>query len=227
MGIEGDTAAEGLGANWSRVKIGTTAIDCLDVPPGRLATIVTSLEMLERPPIRDERGGRDFTLRHAVRPKAEWYRELFRRVGQDWLWFSRLLMKDRELRAILDDASIEIYVLRSAGGEDSGLLELDFRVPEECELSFFGLVPALVGSGAGRWLMNRALEIAWSRPIRRLWVHTCTQDHPAAMPFYMRSGFRPFHRYVEILDDPRLTGALPRDAAPHAPIIGDGSPLPT
>jgi GNAT superfamily N-acetyltransferase len=130
-------------------------------------------------------------------------------------------MSDGELRAILDDPAVEVYALRDRSG-DVGLLELDFRGPDECELSFFGVVPALVGKGAGRWLMNRALEIAWSRPIRRFWVHTCTQDHPAALSFYMRSGFRPFHRYVEILDDPRLSGVFPREAAAHMPIIGNG-----
>jgi GNAT superfamily N-acetyltransferase len=210
--------ADGVGAKWSRMTIGATAIDCLDVPAGRIATVVTSLEMLERPAIREERGARDFALHRTFRPGTEWYRELFWRVGRDWLWFSRLLMTDQELRGILDDPLVEVYALRDGAG-DIGLLELDFRVAEECELNFFGLVPGLVGTGAGRWLMNRTLEIAWSRPIRRFWVHTCTQDHPAALSFYIRSGFRPFQRYVEILDDPRLTGALPREAAPHLPVI--------
>ncbi len=106
-----------------------------------------------------------------------------------------------------------------ADGIDEGLLELDFRHPGVCELSFFGVTPGLVGIGAGRWLMNRALELVWSRPIRRFWVHTCTHDHPAALAFYMRSGFRPFRRHIHIEDDPRLAGVLPRTAAPQIPLI--------
>jgi hypothetical protein len=47
--------------------------------------------------------------------------------------------------------------------------------------------------------MNRAIERAWSRPIRRFWAHTCTLDHPSALGFYKRSGFRPFRRQVEIV----------------------------
>ncbi len=58
--------------------------------------------------------------------------------------------------------------------------------------------PKFVGSGAGRWMMNRAIERAWSQPIRRFWVHTCTLDHPAAVAFYIRSGFVPFRRRIEI-----------------------------
>jgi hypothetical protein len=51
-------------------------------------------------------------------------------------------------------------------------------------------------------------------------VHTCTFDHPAALQFYQRSGFRSFHRQIEIVDDPRLDGIALRDVAKHAPIIG-------
>ena len=67
--------------------------------------------------------------------------------------------------------------------------------------------------------MNRAIARAWSRPVRRFWVHTCTFDHPDALSFYLRSGFRAFRREIEISDDPRLTGAMPRNATPHIPII--------
>ena len=77
----------------------------------------------------------------------------------------------------------------------------------------------LIGSGAGRWLMNRALELAWSRPVSRFWVHTCTLDHPSAVAFYERSGFRAFRQQIEIADDPRLDGTAPRGAARHVPII--------
>ncbi len=104
-------------------------------------------------------------------------------------------------------------------GRDEGLLELDFRVPGECELAFFGVTPALVGHGAGRWLMNRAVALAWSRPIRRFWVHTCALDAPEALPFYLRSGFAPYARKVEVYDDPRLTGVLPTTAAPQVPMV--------
>jgi hypothetical protein len=77
--------------------------------------------------------------------------------------------------------------------------------------------------------MNRALELAWSRPVTRVWLHTCTFDHPAALAFYQRSGFRPFRRQVEVLNDPRLDGTVPRDVARHVPItewdaVGSSSP---
>jgi GNAT superfamily N-acetyltransferase len=128
-------------------------------------------------------------------------------------------MADDELRGILDDAAVEIYAL-SVDGRDEGLLELDFRESGSCELAFFGLTDAVQGRGAGRWLMNRALELAWRRPIDRLWVHTCTFDHPQALAFYRRSGFRAYARRIEIADDPRLTGLASPTSAAHVPVIG-------
>ena len=193
-------------------------VDCVEVPAGRIAAVVTSLEMLAPPALRANKAQLDLRLRRAVRPDLGWYRSLFRRVGQDWLWLSRLRMEDERLGAVLEDPLVEIHALRR-GSKDEGLLELDFRTPEACELGFFGLAPDLIGTGAGRWLMNRALEIVWSRPVKRFWIHTCTLDHPDALAFYLRSGFRPFRRHVEIGDDPRLDGTLPRDAASHFPVL--------
>lgn len=174
--------------------------------------------MTERPPPRPEPQGTPWALRRVERPDPGWYRDLFRRIGTDWLWTSRLVLTEDDLLRIIRDPEVEVHALVAEGREE-GLLELDFRKHGQCELAFFGLTPTLVGTGAGRWLMNRALETAWSRPITRFRVHTCSFDHPAALPFYLRSGFRAYRRDVGIGDDPRLTGELPRSAAAHIPII--------
>ena len=189
-----------------------------DVAPGKVAAVVTCLEMLQRPALRAERAAVPWRLRREPRPDAAWYRTLFARVGTDWLWYSRLVMPVSTLESIIRSADVEVYALE-VGGRDEGLLELDFRDAGQCELAFFGLGGALFGQGAGRWLMNRAIEAAWARPIRRLWVHTCTHDHPEALAFYLRSGFSAYARRIEIDDDPRLTGVAPRASAPHIPII--------
>lgn len=189
------------------------------VPAGRVATIVTSLEMRARPrprPLPDSR----LRLVRWPAPSLAAYRALFRRVGEHWLWFSRLVMADAELAAILADRGIEVYAVTDRAGIELGMLELDFRNAGACELVYFGLVPECTGQGHGRWLMAEALARAWRPGIERVWVHTCTLDHPSALGFYRAQGFTPYLREVEIFADPRLTGALPPDAAPHVPIIG-------
>jgi GNAT superfamily N-acetyltransferase len=86
-------------------------------------------------------------------------------------------------------------------------------------LSYVGLVPELTGKGHGGWLMGHALSLAWRKGIDRVWVHTCTLDHPAALGFYRKNGFVPFATAVETFADPRLAGILSADAAPHVPMI--------
>jgi GNAT superfamily N-acetyltransferase len=191
------------------------------VGASRIANVVTCLEMTVRPQPGSTRG---FPPRYALvpfkQPDLAAYRALFRKVGQEWMWYSRLVMSDRELQDILHDPRVEVFALRERD-EGVGLLELDFRDSGQCELAFFGLAPEAIGKGLGRALMDAALALAWAKPVERLWVHTCTFDHPSALAFYVRSGFRPYAFQVEVQPDPRLTGYLPRTAAPHVPLIAE------
>lgn len=189
------------------------------VDPRQVAAVVTHLEMREKPkpaPLPPS------TLR-LVRwkaPSVETYRGLFRRVGEPWLWFSRLVMAEDMLAAIIHDPAVEIYAVTDPRGVEIGILELDFRSPPDCELAFFGLVSQLAGQGHGRWLMAQAKMLAWRKGVERFWVHTCTLDHPSALGFYIKSGFVPYDRAIEVFDDPRAFGVLPREAAPHVPLLG-------
>ena len=184
-----------------------------------LAALVTYLEIRERPgdqllppsSLRLER-------RDMIAP--EHYRTLFRTVGAPWLWFSRLVLSDGDLTAIVQHPGVALFVVRDEPGRDVGMVELDFRTPGECELAFVGLVPELAGRGHGRWLLGEALEHAWSPGIARVHVHTCSLDHPAALAAYRRAGFTPFKRAIERFADPRVAGVLPADAAPQIPLLG-------
>ncbi|MEM8851487.1 MAG: GNAT family N-acetyltransferase [Pseudomonadota bacterium] len=182
---------------------------------------MTHLEMIG-PPAARPAPQVDAELTFVPSPEPDWYRGLFRHVGADWLWTSRLIMPDADLAAILADTDVEVFAVR-LDGRDEGLLELDFRSEGTAELAFFGLSSVLRGSGAGRWLMNAALDRLFAR-VDRVVVHTCTLDHPAALPFYRRTGFRIVRQEVEILADPRLDGTLPAEAGPHVPLAVSAAP---
>ena len=188
------------------------------VSPNDVATIVTTLEMRAKPPLRPLP---DSQLRLVAwdRPTLDKYRALFRRVGEPWLWFSRLVMEDERLAAIIHDPDIAIFAVVDQQGIEVGMLELDFRESAQCELSYFGLIPELAGHGHGRWLMANALQHAWRPGIDRVWVHTCTLDHRRALGFYRASGFTAIARTVETFADPRVTGILSADTAPHVPLL--------
>ena len=188
------------------------------VANGELAAVVTYLEILERPFVTVPDS--PLVLKRVEVPQPEHYRELFRLIGSPWLWFSRLIMDDAHLASIIQHPKVELYAVLDQGGREVGMLELDFREPHECELAFIGLVPNLSGIGHGRWLLAEALQRAWREDVRRVHVHTCSLDHPAALNAYRRAGFVPFKRAVERFPDPRLHGILPRDCAPQIPLLG-------
>lgn len=187
------------------------------LPEGHLANVVTCLEMTARPALRPA-VDLGFTLERMGADDTGRFRALFSAIGQDIMWFSRLMLDEDALAGIIGDPRVSCFALVSEG-QDVGLLELDFRQQGRCELSFFGVVPSAVGGGAGRFLMNEALTRAWAEPITRMWVHTCHYDHPSALAFYQRSGFRPYAVMVEVHADPRLTGHLPKHASPQVPLI--------
>lgn len=188
------------------------------VPPRHVANVATFMEMRSKPQASPRIPISDLSLRRWQAPDLTTYRALFKAIGENWMWYSRLVMADDSLSSIFNDPDVEIYRLFH-NETTAGLLELDFTTPGECQLSFFGLVPDAIGKGSGRFLMNEAIHLAWAKPITRFWVHTCTFDHPAALSFYWRSGFTPYQVQVEIHPDPRLTGHMSRDAAPQVPMI--------
>ncbi|MEJ8472723.1 GNAT family N-acetyltransferase [Roseibium algae] len=189
-----------------------------DLPKGKLAYVVTYLEMLEKASL-GSTSRNDIHLECWERPDRIAFKALFREIGEEWLWFSRLVISDEALDKKLNDPHCEIYC-PMIDGKRVGLLELSFKDPQNVEVAYFGLVPSAIGSGKGRWLMANAVQIAWSRAeTKRLWLHTCTGDSPQAIHFYQSCGYRAFKRAVEVVDDPRCSGHLPRTAGPHVPVI--------
>ena len=188
------------------------------LPDSELAAVVTYLEMHERPVA--EVPPSSLSLHRIQTPAPQRYRELFRSIGAPWLWFSRLIMDDDALVAIIQHPQVELSAVIDEHGRDIGMLELDFREHGQCELAFVGLVPGFSGQGHGRWLLAEAVQRAWREGITRIHVHTCSLDHPAALAAYRRAGFRPYKRAIERFPDPRLLGVLPADCAPQVPLLG-------
>ncbi|WP_417590571.1 GNAT family N-acetyltransferase [Parasphingorhabdus sp.] len=188
----------------------------LEVPKGHVPTVITHLEMLERPVLATINSA--LSLEKWIDPAVAEYLALFRSVGEPWLWTSRLLIGEDDVQSIIHHPGIDIHIVRNENMA-VGFIELDFRKTGQCEIAFFGLVTEMNGKGHGRWMMNQALKNAWKDGIERVWLHTCTQDSPRALPFYQQCGFRIFKQELDMMADPRLSGHLPETAAPHVPIF--------
>jgi GNAT superfamily N-acetyltransferase len=177
-----------------------------------LDDVITYLEMHAKPtgPRVHPPAGHKIALIQAENCTISFYRYLYDTVGTPWLWYERKLLSDATLAAEIAGPVTEIFVLH-AGGVPAGYFELDTAMPEATELRYFGLVPEFIGRGFGPFLLQAAIERAWSRPIRRLWVHTRTFDHPKALGNYQRNGFVVYDRRKIRFEDPRTQGILPRN----------------
>lgn len=125
---------------------------------------------------------------HAKAPTVAYYRFLYNAVGKDYHWFTRGSMADADLAALIQDPRDEVHVLH-VDGVPAGFAELDRRQPGEIELVQFGLMPGHLGQGLGKWFLQWTIDQAWSYEPNRFWLHTCTLDHPAALPNYQKAGF--------------------------------------
>jgi GNAT superfamily N-acetyltransferase len=154
------------------------------------------LQMFARPErvVPPPRAG--LTVVHAQKPTVAYYRLLYDTVGKDYDWTSRNKLSDADLAAILQDSWVEVHVLM-ADGVPAGFAELDRRIEGEIELVQFGLMPEFIGQGLGRYFLQWIIDKAWSYQPRRFWLHTCTQDHPAALPNYLKAGFTIYREGIQ------------------------------
>ena len=186
-------------------------------PAGKLRSVVTHLAMEapRREPPPPPPPGVAIGRRRAM--AAADYLRLYHAIGDDWLWWSRLTWDLGRLTAHLAEDETEVYVAE-AGSEEVGLIELNLRPAPDIELRYLGVIPPRIGTGLGGWLLAYAIAAAARHGPRRMILNTCTYDHPAALAFYRRHGFAVTHSEAEIVDDPRLVGLIPRNAAPHIPL---------
>ncbi|MBI1208457.1 MAG: GNAT family N-acetyltransferase [Azospirillum sp.] len=153
----------------------------------------------------------------AEHPSLGWYRYLYDSIGEAWLWIDRRRIDQQELQAIIQDRRVDILTLTVAD-RLAGFAELDRRGRQGIKLAYFGLLPGYIGRGLGPWLLDYALAEAWRHQPPRVLVNTCSFDHPAALALYRSRGFAVVRRVCRTIDDPRLSGLLPRSAAPQIPL---------
>lgn len=121
------------------------------------------------------------------------YRAVYSEVGRDYLWLDRLAWSDEALAAYLARNDVRIWMLRDETAI-GGYFELAKHPDASVEIAYFGLVSDWYGRGLGRLLLSRAILEGWDWGAKRIWLHTCTLDAPAALPNYVARGFVPYKR---------------------------------
>jgi GNAT superfamily N-acetyltransferase len=134
-----------------------------------------------------------------VREERDWRlnRVFYGRVGQGWKWTARSDWTEDQWRDYAGDPDVRTWIARR-GDDLAGYCELR-REGGEVEVAYFGLTPDFTGQGLGGELLSRMLDEAWGWGATRVWLHTCSLDHPGAVPNYLGRGMTVWKVVEEIL----------------------------
>lgn len=164
---------------------------------GAVAVTVTSLEMTSPSDVRPAPAPAGASWRCVEPSSPDLSREFYRRVGAPWHWVDRRDWSLAQWAAWTNRPAHHLLVC-FRDGADAGYAELEEQDGGSVEIAYFGLLPEALGGGLGRWWLSIVLQHAWSLPdTRRVWVHTCSLDGPAALPTYRGRGLVEFAREVE------------------------------
>ena len=142
---------------------------------------------------------RPYRLEQIKHPTPEFSRFLYISVGSPWQWYMRLPWRYSQWLAAVSRPELETWVAY-CDGVPAGYFELERQAHGSVEIAYFGLVPAFIGRGMGKALLEDAIRRAWHIGGRRVWLHTCSLDHPGALSNYLARGFKVF-KEEHIVDD--------------------------
>jgi ribosomal protein S18 acetylase RimI-like enzyme len=150
------------------------------------------LEMRERLALRPAHvGDPDVTVERVAAVTPDFWRHLYAEVGRRYHWVDRLEWSDGDILEYLGDPAVSLWVTKVAG-QLAGYFELRREPDGAVEIVYFGLLDPFIGRGLGGHMLTEAVERAWDLGATRVWLHTNTLDHPAALPNYLKRGFAVF-----------------------------------
>jgi GNAT superfamily N-acetyltransferase len=152
--------------------------------PGQLIVRVAGLDKLRVTEILPKDGRRN--------------RDLYALVGGPWRWVDRLDWSEERWRRHAEVEGTRTWIAE-VNGQAAGYFELE-KAGDEVEVGLFGLAPAFIGRGYGGALLTASVQQAWAWGAGRVWLHTCSLDHPGAVENYCKSGFRRYRQETEWRD---------------------------
>ena len=140
---------------------------------------------------------------------VSFFRYLYAEVGRAFHWTDRLVWSDETVREYLASPDVSLWLMTWQAAP-AGYFELKRHEDDSVEVAYFGLLPEYIGRGWGKHLLVEAVRAAWALRPQRVWLHTCTLDHPAALPNYMQRGFRQVRQENYTVDVPERISRISR-----------------
>ncbi|NRA22182.1 MAG: GNAT family N-acetyltransferase [Oceanospirillaceae bacterium] len=162
-----------------------------------MSVITYALQMKSLSQLRAKDQPDNFKIVEAQLKEYKFNRFLYQLVGENWQWTDKLKWPDSEWQTWAESDNLRTWV-GYYQGSIAGYYELEQQVDGNVELAYFGLASNFIGKGLGGYLLSEAIKSAWSiEGTRRVWVHTCSLDHPSALANYQARGFEIYSESVE------------------------------
>jgi len=160
-------------------------------------TTIYYLQMLAETELKAKPSVPGLTITEAKIKEYRFNRFLYSLIGEQWQWFDKLKESDESWKTYVERDNLRTWVAYYEGAI-AGYFELEIAAEQAVEIKYFGLSPAFIGQGFGGYLLSYAIQQAWQTcQARRLWVHTCSLDHPSALANYQARGFSLYHQEIE------------------------------
>ena len=105
----------------------------------------------------------------------------YKQVGKKYQWIDRLIWSDASWQNYISNNNLKTYVLKE-NDELVGYFELIYNTESNnCEIAYFGILEEFFGKGYGGYLLSEAIKFGFNLNAKRVWVHTCSLDHPNAI----------------------------------------------
>lgn len=155
------------------------------------------LEMTHASQLNAKSDAKGLIVTKAKLPQFEFNRFLYQFVGEAWEWTDKLGWSEQQWKSYSEDPHLHLYVAYFEGSP-AGYFELQQQTNGQVEIMYFGLGVRFIGKGMGGYLLSEAIKQAWALPnTKRVWVHTCSLDHPSALKNYQARGFSLFKTETE------------------------------
>ena len=176
---------------------------------------VTYLEMCINPNLQITDLGK-FKMQYQESPNVAEYLDIYRAVGRDYIWNYRPGQSIQEIEQLLKSIDSRLCYLY-LNDRIVGLAELDVSNRRDVELVHFGLIPEFLNQGIGKLFLNNIIYEVWNSGVDRMWLSTCSLDHPKAIRFYQSAGFNIFKTRMGEFKDYRFSDFYDLNDAPHIP----------
>ena len=131
----------------------------------------------------------NFTIKEANKNNFDLNKFFYKQIGKKHQWVDRLIWQDKNWMDYVSNKNLKTIILRKENNI-VGYFELLFD-NNECEIAYLGILEEYIGKGYGGFLLSEAIRLGFTNS-RRIWVHTCSLDHPNALENYKSRGMKIF-----------------------------------